>query len=285
MENDTKRTIKVRQGTGEDALEMTVQVTQEEFDKMEQIRRFSPESWEGKDLELIQEARKVIKEKEAETINPEQEVNEKQKLEQDIDETPIKTKEKQNKNNPGLWWTLGVLGVLLVAYLIFNSILQNRVREAREVIVNYALNNKNVNYQGVSFDYPANWSFKNSNSANNMYQISGLDEKGDEFVVILAKNIPNIEREFIDEIIVEYMNTEGTEDMEYSAIYETTFHGIKSAATDFSYKLQGERAVARTIGFTLNNSTFVIIKSAKTKDELEGDNFKIMESTFKYAKQ
>lgn len=98
MENDTKRTIKVRQGTGEDALEMTVQVTQEEFDKMEQIRRFSPESWEGKDLELIQEARKVIKEKEAETINPEQEINEKQKLEQDIDETPIKTKEKQNKN-------------------------------------------------------------------------------------------------------------------------------------------------------------------------------------------
>ena len=47
MENDTKRTVKVKQGIGEDALEMTVQVTQEEFDKMEQIRRFSPESWEG----------------------------------------------------------------------------------------------------------------------------------------------------------------------------------------------------------------------------------------------
>lgn len=285
MENDTKRTIKVRQGTGEDALEMTVQVTQEEFDKMEQIRRFSPESWEGKDLELIQEARKVIKEKEAETIKSEQELDETQKSGQEVDETPIKTKEEQSKNNAGLWWTLGVIGVVLVAYLIFNSILQNRVREAREVIVNYALNNKNVNYQGVSFDYPANWSFKNSNSANNMYQISGLDEKGDEYVVILAKNIPNIEREFIDEIIVEYMNTEGTEDMEYSAIYETTFHGIKSAASDFSYKLQGERAVARTIGFTLNNSTFVIIKSAKTKAELDGDNFKIMESTFKYVKQ
>ena len=144
MENDTKRTVKVKQGIGEDALEMTVQVTQEEFDKMEQIRRFSPESWEGKDLELIQEARKVIKEKEAETIKSELEIDETQKLEQEIDETPIKLKKNKNKNNTGLWWTLGVLGVLLVAYLIFNSILQNRVREAREVIVNYALNNKNV---------------------------------------------------------------------------------------------------------------------------------------------
>ena len=275
MENDTKRTIKVKQGVGDDALEMTVQVTQEEFDKMEQIRRYSPESWEGKDLELIQEARKVIKEKEAETI----------KSEQEVDETPIKTKEEQSKNNAGLWWTLGVLGVLLVAYLIFNSILQNRVKEAREVIVNYALNNKNVNYQGVSFDYPANWNFNNSNSANNMYQISGVNDKGDEYVVILAKNIPNIEREFIDEIIVEYMNTEGTEDMEYSAIYETSFHGIKSVATDFSYKLEGVRAVARVLGFTLNNSTFVIIKSAKTKAELDGDGFKTMESTFKYVNQ
>lgn len=285
MENDTKRTIKVRQGTGEDALEMTVQVTQEEFDKMEQIRRFSPESWEGKDLELIQEARKVIKEKEDETIKLEQEVDETQKSGQEVDETPIKTKEEQSKNNAGLWWTLGVLGVLLVAYLIFNSILQNRVKEAREVILNYALNNKNVNYQGVSFEYPANWNFNNSNSANNMYQISGVDDMGDEYVVILAKNIPNIEREFIDEIIVEYMNTEGTEDMEYSAIYETTFHGIKSAATDFSYKLEGVQAVARVLGFTLNNSTFVIIKSAKTKAELDGDNFKTMESTFKYVNQ
>lgn len=285
MENDTKRTIKVRQGTGKDALEMTVQVTQEEFDKMEQIRRFSPESWEGKDLELIQEARKVIKEKEGETIKLEQEVDETQKSGQEVDETPIKTKEEQSKNNAGLWWTLGVLGVLLVAYLIFNSILQNRVKEAREVILNYALNNKNVNYQGVSFEYPANWNFNNSNSANNMYQISGVDDMGDEYVVILAKNIPNIEREFIDEIIVEYMNTEGTEDMEYSAIYETTFHGIKSAATDFSYKLAGVQAVARVLGFTLNNSTFVIIKSAKTKAELDGDNFKTMESTFKYVNQ
>ena len=119
MENDTKRTIKVRQGTGEDALEMTVQVTQEEFDKMEQIRRFSPESWEGKDLELIQEARKVIKEKEAETIKSEQELDETQKSGQEVDETPIKTKEEQSKNNAGLWWTLGVIGVVLVAYLIF----------------------------------------------------------------------------------------------------------------------------------------------------------------------
>ena len=271
-----KKTIMIKQGIGEDAMEMTMKVTQEEYDKMEQIRRFSPESWEGKDLELIQEARKVIKEKETETIKSEQVDDETQKSGQEVDETPIKLKEEQSNTNAGLWWTLGVLGVLLVAYLIFNSILQNRVREAREVIVNYAMNNKNVNYQGVSFDYPANWGFKNSNSANNMYQISGVNDKGDEYVVILAKNIPNIEREFIDEIIVEYMNTEGIEDMEYSAIYETTFHGIKSVATDFSYKLQGERADARTIGFTLNNSTFVIIKSAKTKSELDGDNFKIM---------
>ena len=272
MENDTKRTIKVRQGTGEDSIEMSVQVTQEEIDKMEQIRRFSPDSWDGKDLELIQEARKVIKEKKTESLETEKEDN----------EIPIKVEEEQNNRNVGLWWTLGVLGVLLVTYLIFNSILQNRVKEARKVITNYAISNKTVNYQGVSFDYPANWSFINSNSANNMYQISGVDERGAEYVVIQAKNIPNIEREFINEIIVEYMNTDDTEDMEYSAIYKSNFHGINSVATDFSYKLQGKQAVAKTIGFTLNNSTFVIIKSAKTKSDLDGDSFKIMESTFNY---
>ena len=36
MDNNETKTITIRQGSGDDALEMTVQVTQEEFEKMEE---------------------------------------------------------------------------------------------------------------------------------------------------------------------------------------------------------------------------------------------------------
>ena len=63
-----KKTITIKQGLGDEAIEMTVQVTQEELDAMEQIKRYSPKNWEGKELDLLKEARKVIKEKPKEEI-------------------------------------------------------------------------------------------------------------------------------------------------------------------------------------------------------------------------
>ena len=56
MYNNTK-TITIRQGTGDDTLEMTVQVTHEEFEKMEELRSRNPQKWPTYSLELIKEAR------------------------------------------------------------------------------------------------------------------------------------------------------------------------------------------------------------------------------------
>ena len=54
------KTIIIHQGTGEDALEMVVEVSQHEIDMMEQIRKFSHENWEDRELDLLKEARKQL---------------------------------------------------------------------------------------------------------------------------------------------------------------------------------------------------------------------------------
>lgn len=55
----SNKTITIHQGTGDDALEMTVQVNQEELDKMEEIRSKDPSSWEGRGLDLVKAAREA----------------------------------------------------------------------------------------------------------------------------------------------------------------------------------------------------------------------------------
>lgn len=56
----SNKTITIQQGTGDDALEMTVQVTQEELDKMEEIRSKDPSVWEGRGLDLVKAAKEAI---------------------------------------------------------------------------------------------------------------------------------------------------------------------------------------------------------------------------------
>lgn len=58
-ENNMK-TITLHQGSGDDALEMTVEVSQREIDMMEQICKFSHENWEVRELDLLKEARKQL---------------------------------------------------------------------------------------------------------------------------------------------------------------------------------------------------------------------------------
>ena len=56
----SNKTITIQQGTGDDALEMTVQVTQEELDKMEEIRSKDPSAWEGRGLDLVKAAKEAV---------------------------------------------------------------------------------------------------------------------------------------------------------------------------------------------------------------------------------
>lgn len=61
MKNDKEmKTITIRQGSGDDALEMTVQVTQEEFEKMEELRSKNPQKWPEYSLELVKEAKDAL---------------------------------------------------------------------------------------------------------------------------------------------------------------------------------------------------------------------------------
>ena len=55
-------TIVLHQGKDEDALEMTIEVTDEEFEMMEQIRRFSHDNWEGQEFDLLKEAKRRLEE-------------------------------------------------------------------------------------------------------------------------------------------------------------------------------------------------------------------------------
>ena len=56
------KTIVLHQGKDEDALEMTIEVSDEEFEMMEQIRRFSHDNWEGQEFDLLKEAKRRLKE-------------------------------------------------------------------------------------------------------------------------------------------------------------------------------------------------------------------------------
>lgn len=60
MDNKGIKTITIRQGTGDDALKMTVQVTQEEFEKMEELRSRNPQKWPTYSLDLVKAAKDAI---------------------------------------------------------------------------------------------------------------------------------------------------------------------------------------------------------------------------------
>ena len=73
--NMSNKTITIQQGTGDDALEMTVQVTQEELDKMEEIRSKDPSAWEGRGLDLVKAAKDAITEASEEKAQPKKSTN------------------------------------------------------------------------------------------------------------------------------------------------------------------------------------------------------------------
>ena len=73
--NMSNKTITIQQGTGDDALEMTVQVTQEELDKMEEIRSKEPSAWEGRGLDLVKAAKDAIIEASEEKAQPQKSTN------------------------------------------------------------------------------------------------------------------------------------------------------------------------------------------------------------------
>lgn len=112
------RTIVLHQGKGEDALEMTIEVSDEEYEMMEHIRRFSHDNWDGQEFDLLKEAKKRLKDshKTYTTINS------------NTNNTGAERKNKRLKNNKRLrlmvYTMIGVIAVL-VAVGLWRSLSNN----------------------------------------------------------------------------------------------------------------------------------------------------------------
>ena len=276
------KTITIHEGTGDNAIEMTVQVTEEEFAKMEQIKQYSPSAWEGKELELIQEARKLLRE-ELEEVKQDKEEVSLQKSEEV--EHPISKENQPAKNSNGLWWTLGILGVLLLGYIIVHSIIQQKTNEAREVILNSGLSliTKPYSYQGLTLEYPGDWSFSENKLSDDFYMVGGRNNKGSEFGIFWVTNTEASASGFIDDIISGYANSGRFSNVEYSAIYDTRFNGKDAIAADYSYISNGEQFFAKVIGFVTNGNTVIINPIAHSKEALDGDDFKTLENSVRFT--
>ena len=113
--NNEKKSITLHQGIGNDEMEIKVQVTQEELDKMEQLRRFSPEKWEGKELDLLQFVRELIK-------------SEADKVQQ------LSIEEKREKRKRRLRWIVGIIAILyLISRIITFTLKRQREEEMRQL--------------------------------------------------------------------------------------------------------------------------------------------------------
>lgn len=136
-----KKTITIKQGTGEDVIEMSVFGTQEEFDMMEQLRQNNPEKWVGKDLELLQKARKAIKDK---AIGEESKPS-----------NPNKTRHKVSGFDIGMICSIALLWLLLIIYKLALVSMQKEVNEFRsevggfDVTENYFSSRKTGEFSGL----------------------------------------------------------------------------------------------------------------------------------------
>lgn len=273
--NDKTKTIIIHEGIGDDAIEMTVQVTQEEFDKMEQIRKFSPANWEGRDLELLQEAKKILDENPHETPVPEY-----------ANEQQIPVKDEPKRSNSGLWWALGVIMVFFVGYEVFILYVKQQTKDVvQRAVLNHTTNT--LNFNGVSFDYPSNWSFVKNNTSNDVFMLEGGNEMESEYVVMVSPSTDFMSVEdCIDATIDGFADIDETDgnNIEYSAIYEVQFGGMDALAAECNYKYKGKDCFGIVKGFELYGKNITIIATAYNQNALAGDDFKIMENSFKYTK-
>lgn len=278
--NYKKKTITIIQGTGSDALEMKVQVTQEELDKMEQIRHYSPEQWEGIELELLQEARKLIKE---EANKAQQTANE-----EVVQASPEPKEDVQKKGNPGLWWTIGILAAFFIIIKIITGTLEKRNREAFQQIfqnnpglVNEVLG-ETITHEGLTFKYPRNWSLSTNDLSDEMFMIGGTDENDSEFGVIWTTNKELSLENYIDNVIAGYDNSPNFNGFEYSAIYDTKVNGMDAIVVDYSYNYQGKPSYAQIIGFENNKYSVFLNLIAHSKSALEKD-FNVMKNSIRFT--
>lgn len=198
-----------------------------------------------------------------------------------VTEKPTKKESKNNKTS--LWWVLGILITLCVFYGVINTI-YGSVRQKKEQSVQEC-DKETFTYQGVTFNYPGNWSFTIDNRGENVFAIGGENEVGSEFSVICAPdNMISVE-EAIDNIVTGFASSEQFSNVEYSAIYELSLNGINMLACDYSYEFKGKNCFSQVMGYSKYGKTFIITSMARTKQMLSDEDFQMMKYSLKYSQQ
>lgn len=278
--SNEKKSITMHQGIGEDAMEIKVQVTQEELEKMEQLRGLGPEKWEGKDLELLQEARNLIKQQ--------KEINDVQQASTEEVVKPVIAEEEKKKGNPGLWWAIGILAVFVITMKIIGGTLEKRNREMFQQIMK---NNpevveqvleRTITHHGITLKYPKNWSFEANDISNTQFLIAGSNEDDSEFSVFWTTNKEIPVEDYIDNIISGYSTSSNCTDLEFGALYETKVNGMDAVAVDYSCKYQGVMTWAQLIGFENDEYKVVLNLIARSENALKTD-FTVMTNSIRFT--
>ena len=271
--NSIKKTF--TEGKGSDELKMMVRVTSEEEKMMEQIKMHSPVDWNGKDLQLLMEARRIIKEGEQNEESSENKENPQNR----------KTIKKTESNKSGIiWLSLGIAGLIFLIVLVLIG--KQRIKDVEREIVTtpYArsLVTKTINHGGVEFSYPNNWIINFQDFVeNSSCFVGGVNENAFEFGVILRKESSTGIEETINEIIYGYAASEMFQDFSSNSIYRAKLGRRDALCVDYSYKYEGKSHFAKVYGFEKNGAIVIVNSIANNEKELEGEDFQMMENSLK----
>ena len=269
-DNKELRTITVKNVSGEDAFDIFIQVTQKEYDLMEEMRRLNPDKWDGKDLELLNEVRKII--------------NDKENYQSDSgkDTTELKhTEDDQTSGSKKDW--LWILGILIFLFVIIRIVTYTMTRTAMEKLSKVIDNTTaTVSYHGVSFDYGYGWDFEKEEIAEGVYYISGENSIGMEQGVVFMENTGALADDIINNIISGYKTSGDFQEVKQDKISKIKYNGLAAKAANFTLKLDGEMLYAKTIVIINDGYTFVITQIAPSEKQLSSYDFRLMEDSFKF---
>ncbi len=285
MEKEYKN-ITIHQGKGDSELEMTVQVTQEELDRMEQLRRFSPEKWEGKDLELLRFVRDLIK-------------TEADKVQQ------ASIEEKKEKKKQRLRMIIGIIALLCLVIRIITYTLSKHYKEETQQVfkdhpelMNDLLNKKEreqfqhhinteeflskvngIFFDEIYFQYPMGWSFEDQ-SKGRVKHYYGCNQKENKAITYSWKNgtISYTADELLKNARAE-LKSYGN--VRFGEIKEIIYSSYNAVTQNYILTHEGETIFGQIICIVLKDSACTIAKMAESEKDLASDDFKLMDSTFR----
>ncbi len=283
--NNEKKSITLHQGSGNDEMEIKVQVTQEELDKMEQLRRFSPEKWEGKELDLLQFVRELIK-------------TEADKVQQ------LSIEEKREKRKQRLRWIVGIIAILyLISRIITFTLKRQREEEMRQLyedhpeLMHELLKSNGIGqfhpqinaeefipkingffFDEISFQYPMDWSFEVQEGHVRSYY--GFNKQENQAITYSWGNgETNLTAEELLKNTNSGLKTKYKE-IQFFPEKKIKYSSYDAVSQNFCFCNEGMTIFGQIVSIVQNNSLCTIIKLAESKKDLISEDFKLMESTF-----